>query len=220
MAGIPFHEVVVPLRRDDTKSRILAWSPSGKVPVLIDGENVIWDSLAILDYLAERFPERDWWPRDMAARGLARAISAEMHAGFPAVRNALSMDVLSRLPTPQPTSDLKAEIARIQALWADARSRFGASGPFLFRWQRDSGPMGFRSIRCRSPMSTRCWACRHIPNGAMAPPRAIEPGTLGDRSGYQFSSMVSFARHARLNEADIDGVIAGGAFDESCRWVR
>jgi len=131
-AGIPFEELVIPLRQPGTKPRILEYSPAGKVPVLIDGNDRVWDSLAILDYLADRFPDKELWPSDMPARALARSIAAEMHAGFPAVRNELPMDVSHRLPTPTLSPEAAVELERIKTLWSDARSRFGAAGPFLF----------------------------------------------------------------------------------------
>ena len=130
-AGIAFDEEVIPLY-DGSKDRILAHSPAGKVPVLIDGAIRVWESLAILEYVAEKFPNAGLWPSDPAARAHARAISTEMHAGFVALRSECGM-VMWRPPRAKDLSDdAKANIARIQALWADARSRFGAGGPFLF----------------------------------------------------------------------------------------
>jgi len=131
-AGLPFQEVVIPLRQPDTRARILEYSPSAKVPVLIDGAIVVWESLAILDHLADRFPTRGLWPAEPAARGHARAISAEMHCGFAALRRELSMDVSAELPTPDLSDDAKADVARVQAIWREARQRFGGAGPFLF----------------------------------------------------------------------------------------
>ena len=93
---------------------------------------MVWESLAILDHLADRFPTRGLWPADPAPRGLARAIAAEMHAGFANLRRELNMDVTQRLPTPDLTPDAAAEVARVQAIWRDARTRFGAAGSFLF----------------------------------------------------------------------------------------
>ena len=97
--GLPFREVLVVLRRPETKADILKHSPSGKIPCLVDGELSIWDSLAILEYLNELKPEARLWPRDRAARAFARAISAEMHSGFPSLRQHLGMD-LKREPAP------------------------------------------------------------------------------------------------------------------------
>ena len=130
-AEIAFHEIVIPLRQDDTKARILEHSPSGKVPLLKHGDRLIWDSLAIVEYLAEQVPSL--WPRDPAARAMARSVSAEMHSGFQPLRQALPMALdVETLPTPALSDDVQADIARIIALWAACRDRFGQDGPFLF----------------------------------------------------------------------------------------
>jgi len=131
-AGIPFEEMLIPLRRPDTRTRILEFSPAGKVPVLIDGTELIWESLAILEYLARRFPHAQLWPGDFAALALSQSVAAEMHAGFADLRRELSMDVTQTLPTPELTSAAAADVARIQSIWRDARTRFGSAGPFLF----------------------------------------------------------------------------------------
>jgi glutathione S-transferase len=130
--GLPFREVLVVLRRPETKADILKHSPSGKIPCLVDGELSIWDSLAILEYLNELKPEARLWPRDRAARAFARAISAEMHSGFPSLRQHLGMD-LKREPAPGTwPADASADIERVQAIWAECRTRHGAGGSFLF----------------------------------------------------------------------------------------
>jgi glutathione S-transferase len=110
----------------------LRHSPSGKVPALKDGDRVVWDSLAILDYLAEKHPEKSFWPKDEAARAEARSVSAEMHSGFATLRNEMPMDLLSRLPSPPIGKALEADIRRIVAIWQRCRGRHGAKGPFLF----------------------------------------------------------------------------------------
>ena len=130
MAGIPFVEQRIPLDQPDSKARMLAASPAGRVPVLIDGSLTIWDSLAICEYLAERFPDARLWPADAAQRARARAISAEMHSGFAALRSAMPMNCRSRHPGRGRTADALADIARISALWDDALAASG--GPFLF----------------------------------------------------------------------------------------
>ena len=130
--GIPFTEEGVRLRQPDSKAEILRLSPSGKVPVLKTPNGIVWDSLAILEYLAEHHPECRLWPQGAEARAAARSISAEMHAGFVTLRNDMSMDLLSRLPTPPMSAALETDIRRIVAIWHDARSRFGKGGPFLF----------------------------------------------------------------------------------------
>ena len=130
-SGVDFEEVRIPLYRDDSPTALARWSPSGKVPVLIDGALTIWESLAIVEYLAERFAERCGWPRDPAARAVARAVSAEMHAGFAALRSQMVFNCRARRRV---TIDdaAAADIARVQALWRECRSRFGAGGPWLF----------------------------------------------------------------------------------------
>ena len=131
-AKLPFKEIIIHLRQSDTRARILEYSAAGKVPILIDGREMVWDSLAILDYLAVRFPEIKLWPQDMAAQAYARSISGEMHSGFPDLRRELPMDIGADLPTPNPSAGAAADIERVQAIWRDARGRFGGAGPFLF----------------------------------------------------------------------------------------
>ena len=130
--GIPFAEERVRLRQPDSKAEILRHSPAGKVPVLKTKTGLVWESLAILDYLAERHPEHRLLPQGEEARAAARSISAEMHAGFATLRNDMSMDLLSLLSSPPISAALEADIRRIAAIWKDTRARFGESGPFLF----------------------------------------------------------------------------------------
>jgi glutathione S-transferase len=130
--GIPFAEERIRLRQPDSKAAILRHSPSGKVPALKTESGVVWDSLAILEFLAERHPECALWPQDAVARAEARSISAEMHAGFVTLRNDMSMDLLARLPSPPIAGALEADIRRVVAIWKETRARFGTSGPFLF----------------------------------------------------------------------------------------
>jgi glutathione S-transferase len=130
-AGIAFDEVVISLEAEDFKSRVLKISGTGKVPVLVDGEVHVWESLAILEYLAEKFPAAKLWPSDAAARAHARAIASEMHAGFQPLRKACPMNMwrpVKKLPL---DAEVAANIKRIDALWTDCRTRFGAGGPFL-----------------------------------------------------------------------------------------
>ncbi len=130
--GIPFEEVVIPLYVDGSKETILKASPSGKVPALVDGDVTIWDSLSICEYVAETFPQHAIWPKDKAARALARSMSAEMHSSFQALRQLCPM-VVHRPRSPADfTADALADIARIEAMWASARARWGNGGPFLF----------------------------------------------------------------------------------------
>lgn len=129
--GAEFDEVVVPLDTPRTQAAIQAWSQAGKVPVLRHGTLIVWDSMAIAEYLAEMFPESGLWPSDAQARATARAAAAEMHSGFAALRRALPMDVRARQPR-RYDSAVAADIARICALWSHCRTRFAADGPFLF----------------------------------------------------------------------------------------
>jgi glutathione S-transferase len=130
--GAPYAEVLVALDQPDTAANIRRHSPSGRVPTLLDGELAIWDSLAIGEYLAERFPEAGLWPADSTARAIARAVSAEMHSGFAALRQQMPMN-LHRSPKDVARNPaLDADIARILEIWRDCRARFGAGGPFLF----------------------------------------------------------------------------------------
>ena len=129
---IPFEEEKLSFNDPDFKMRVLAVSPVGKVPVLMDGDVVIWDSLAIAEYLAEKFPERGIWPRAPQARARARSICAEMHAGFGALRDRLPMNCELRLQNVAFERTVKRDIARIVASWTDCRHRFGDGGPFLF----------------------------------------------------------------------------------------
>ena len=107
-------------------------TPAGKVPALKTRTGVVWESVAILEYLAERHPEHRLWPQGEEARAAARSISAEMHAGFATLRNDMSMDLLSLLPSPPISDALEADITRVAAIWKETRSRFGKDGPFLF----------------------------------------------------------------------------------------
>jgi glutathione S-transferase len=131
-SGAAFEEVVIPLRETQTRTTILRHSPSGRVPALERGELVIWESLAIGEYLADRFPDAGLWPADPAARGVARAVSAEMHAGFSALRSHLPMNIRSTFAGRGLTPEAQADINRVTALWRDCRKRFGQDGLFLF----------------------------------------------------------------------------------------
>jgi len=130
--GVDFRETVIGLDQPDTAAKIKEFSAAGKVPVLQHGDLTVWDSLAIVEYLAETFPGKNWWPADAKARAVARAVSAEMHSGFAAVRTAMTMNVRKTLPTPELTEAVSADLARITTIWRDCRTKFGASGPFLF----------------------------------------------------------------------------------------
>jgi glutathione S-transferase len=132
VAGIAFEETLISLDASDFTARVTAVSGAGKVPVLIDGDVRIWESLAILEYLAEKFPAAALWPGDSAARAHARAIAAEMHAGFTPLRRQLPMNMWRPVLPRQLDADAKANVARIDSIWTDCRARFGAGGPFLY----------------------------------------------------------------------------------------
>jgi len=132
MAGIPFRETVIPLDTPDTAKLIAQHSGAGRVPVLYHGRQVVWESLAIMEYLAELFPEKSLWPKTISARAMARAVSNEMHAGFGALRNACPMNI-RRPARAVPLNDaVKRDIARIEQLWRECRAKFGKGGKFLF----------------------------------------------------------------------------------------
>jgi glutathione S-transferase len=134
MAGLAFDEEVIPLYTPETKARISALSPTGKVPALRIAENgqtyAVWDSLAICETIAERHPEAQLWPGDPRPRAEARSIVAEMHSGFPDLRKALSMDIAKRYPTPEMDDALRAQVARVIAIWEGALKAH--HGGFLF----------------------------------------------------------------------------------------
>jgi glutathione S-transferase len=130
---IAFDEVFIPLYTGDAdKRRILDFTPSGKVPALIDGDITIWDSLAIIEYVAERFPQSRIWPEDRARRAHARSISAEMHSGFAALRNECGMNLHRPVRAVALSADARADVARVEQIWIDCRERYGKFGPFLF----------------------------------------------------------------------------------------
>ncbi|MGH6683619.1 MAG: glutathione S-transferase family protein [Pseudolabrys sp.] len=132
VASIAFDEQVIPLYEPGSRERVLEYSPAGKVPVLVDGDRRIWESLAILEYLAEKFPKANLWPADSHARSHARVVAAEMHAGFQALRKACPMNLwLPPKKRPQPDEAMD-NVRRIDALWSSCRANFGKGGPFLF----------------------------------------------------------------------------------------
>ena len=134
-SGLPFEEVVVPMYDADWEKRRAGdeFAPSsGKVPILWDGDAVVWDSLAIVDYLADKVGRERFWPEDNAARAMARSMAAEMHSSFAALRRKHSMNVRQVFPARAPDDDVLAELQRIMEIWAQARARFGGGGDFLF----------------------------------------------------------------------------------------
>ena len=132
--GAEFDEVVIPLREPDTRSEILKYSPSAKLPALIDGETTVWESLAIIEYLAETFPGAGLWPKDASARAYARAAASEVHAGFLALRRAMPMNLRRHFPARTLDEAVIADLNRVQAIWRETRRRFDTAcgeGPFL-----------------------------------------------------------------------------------------
>jgi glutathione S-transferase len=133
-SNIAFDEVLIPLYSDDKadKERILGFTRSGKVPALIDGDVTVWDSLSIIEYVAERFPQASLWPEHGALRAHARSISAEMHSGFLALRNECGMNLHRPIRAVALSADARANVARIEQIWIECRERHGRLGPFLF----------------------------------------------------------------------------------------
>lgn len=132
--NIAFEEIFIPLYTDNPadKDRILSFSRAGKVPCLIDGDVTVWDSLSIIEYLAERFPQPKLWPDDRAARAHARSISAEMHSGFMPLRNECGMNLHRPIGGVALSADARANIARIDQIWSECRARHHQAGPLLF----------------------------------------------------------------------------------------
>ncbi|MBI3230553.1 MAG: glutathione S-transferase family protein [Burkholderiales bacterium] len=129
--GIPFKEVRILLDQPDTANKIAEYSSAGRVPVLIAGEMTIWDSLAICEYLAEQFPEKNMWPEDVAARAMARSVCAEMHSGFSSLRGAMPMNIKMRFPGRGRTPGSQADIGRISEIWEECFAKYGHQR-FLF----------------------------------------------------------------------------------------
>jgi glutathione S-transferase len=134
-SGLPFEEVVVPLYDAEWDKRREGdeFAPSsGKVPILWDGEAVVWDSLAIVDYLADKVGRDRFWPADDAARAMARSMAAEMHSSFAALRREHSMNIRQVFPPQRPSDAVVADLSRVMELWAQARARWGGDGAYLF----------------------------------------------------------------------------------------
>jgi glutathione S-transferase len=135
LSGLTFEEVVVPLYDEgwDKRREGDEFAPSsGKVPILWDGDLVVWDSLAIIEYLNEKSGGDKFWPFDEGARAMARSMAAEMHSGFSALRREHSMNIRQIYPPKEPSEDVKADLERLMELWAQARARYGGTGDFLF----------------------------------------------------------------------------------------
>lgn len=132
VTGIEFDEIIIPLDQPDTKEKILKYSPAGKVPALLDGDLLVWDSMAILAYLCECHPEKGLLPKSARARAQARAASAEMHSGFAALRKEAPMNIRRAPRSLELSSAARGDVRRIEQLWADSRKVYGDDGPFLF----------------------------------------------------------------------------------------
>lgn len=130
--GIEFEEIRIPLYTANSSHLIRQYSPSGKVPTLVDGTVTIWESLAILEYLAEKFPQQHWWPVDPIARAIARSISCEMHSGFLALRHEMPMNCRANLPGRTMTATAEQDSERVQTIWRTCREQFGKDGQWLF----------------------------------------------------------------------------------------
>jgi glutathione S-transferase len=131
--GLEFNEIRIPLyNNEDFSLKIRQYSPSGKVPVLLHEQQTVWDSLAICEYLAETFPTLQWWPKDKAARALARSISAEMHSGFQNLRQNMPMNCRTKYPGKGLVSGVQQDIDRITSIWQESRQKFGDGGNLLF----------------------------------------------------------------------------------------
>ena len=134
-AGIPFEETVINLGASDFKQQLRQHSDAAKVPVLIHGSRLIWDSLAIIEYLAEISPDAGFWPSDQGVRAQARSVAAEMHSSFGAIRQAMPMNLKKTLPGKGREPGVDEDIRRITEIWRDCRRQFGKQGDFLFgRW--------------------------------------------------------------------------------------
>lgn len=132
MAGLPFEERVADYTTARGRDALRALSPSGLVPALIEGDLTVWESLAIIEHVADLFPDAHLWPADRKARAVARSISAEMHAGFRSLREAWPMNFTARGRSVASNPGLQRDVERIDAIWRDCRARFGNGGPFLF----------------------------------------------------------------------------------------
>ncbi len=131
-AGIPFEEEVISLNQPNFGEHVRRYSPAARVPVLIDGDLVVWDSLAIAEYIAEKYPDRKLWPEGREARARARSICAEMHAGFAHLRNRMPMNCEASLPLGRLEIAVQRDVDRIVEMWGEARASQAAEGPFLF----------------------------------------------------------------------------------------
>lgn len=129
---IPFTERVIPLDHPDTHEKLMAYSPSGKAPALVDGDVTTWESLAIIEYLAEKYPKKPIWPQTRMARAFARSLAAEMHGGFAGLRAHLPTNFRRAVRPRELTAEAARDVTRVEAAWSATRRRFGRNGRFLF----------------------------------------------------------------------------------------
>jgi glutathione S-transferase len=223
-AGIAFREIVVPFETDGFRDEIHETSPSGRLPVLRDGDLVVWESLAIAEYAAERWPEARLWPDDPAARAHARSASAEMHGGFSRLRAELPFDVVARAAKHGLSTECEAELRRVEALWTECRSRFGASGPFLygrfsiadamyapvvFRLRSHGVALGAAAARAWAEAMLELPAMREWDAGAQAEVAARRAGApMPSPSSAQHAYAVIFTSQRRPGPDDYDETAA------------
>lgn len=174
---IDFEEVLVPLHEDGSAELVLRYAPTGKVPALVDGAVTVWESIAICEYLAERFPDRQLWPADAALRAEARSLAAEMHAGFQALRQHCPMNVRRVVPAKPRPCAVERDIARFAALVESLRARAGKGGPFLMGHftilDAMYAPVASRCrtysitlpTRAQAWVGTMCWNCLPCASG-------------------------------------------------------
>jgi glutathione S-transferase len=129
--GIAFDEILIPLDLPDTKEKVLKHSPAGKVPILIDGDVTVWESISIMEYVGDALGA-PVWPQERAARAMARSVSAEMHAGFSALRSGCPMNLGKKFAQKDRGEGVARDVARFSEIVRQARERFGGGGPFLF----------------------------------------------------------------------------------------
>jgi glutathione S-transferase len=130
--GLAFEEIVIPMNQPETRASMLKYAPTGLVPTLVDGDVTIFETLAILEYLNDKYPSARLWPGDIGARAHARAVACEMHAGFGALRRDCPFNIRRKVKKHELSPEAQKNAVRIDALWSDCRARFGAGGPFLF----------------------------------------------------------------------------------------
>jgi glutathione S-transferase len=131
-ADIPFTEKLVWIRESDSAKNIAKYNPAGRVPALLDGKITVWESLAICEYLAEKFPDKKLWPANAAARAMARSVSNEMHAGFQALRKTMPFNCRASIPLAETPAEAREDVARVTDIWTDCRKYYGGKGKFLF----------------------------------------------------------------------------------------